>query len=81
MQTLGEKRVRVTFNPDKGEVINDIKQEIAKLIDLLENQRLAEPKDAVPNTERQRLISIAQTELESAAMWAVKAVTTEFLIK
>lgn len=77
MSTLGEKRVRVEFNPSKGEIIQDIKQTTAELINLLESFRSSEPKDSVPNPEFQRLISIAQTEYENAAMWAVKAVTTQ----
>jgi hypothetical protein len=81
MKTLGEKRVRVEFNPSKGEIIQDIKQATATLIDLLEGFRLSEPADSTPNPELQRLISIAQTEYENAAMWAVKAVTTEHLQK
>lgn len=76
MSTLGEKRLRVTFNPSKGELIQDIKQVTAELIDLLESQRLAEPKESPLNPERQRLISLAQTAYEEAGMWAVKAVTS-----
>lgn len=76
METLGQKRVRVTFNPNKGEVIQDIKQATAELIDLLEDQRSAEPQGSPPNPERQRLISLAQTTYEEAAMWAVKAATS-----
>lgn len=76
MSTLGEQRVRVEFNPTKGEIIQDIKQATAELINLLESFRSSEPTDATPSPELQRLISIAQTTYEEAAMWAVKAVTT-----
>jgi hypothetical protein len=74
--SIGEKRVRTQFNPSKGEIIQDIKQATAELINLLESFRSSEPKDSTSNPELQRLISIAQTEYENAAMWAVKAVTT-----
>jgi hypothetical protein len=74
-KTLGEKRVRVEFNPNRGEIIQDMKQATAGLINLLEDQRGAEPTGSPPNPERQRLISLAQTAYEEAAMWAVKAVT------
>ncbi len=69
--TLGQKRVRVTFNPNAhnsvGNVVDEIKQRTAALIDLCEELKAIEP----------RLASIAQTEFESAAMWAVKAATTQ----
>lgn len=77
MKTLGEKRVRVEFNPQKGEIIQDIKQATAELINLLEDFRNAVPYGNPPNPEFQRLITIAQQEYENAAMWAVKAVTTD----
>lgn len=64
-KTLGEKRVRVDFNVTGDSVIDSIKQKTAELINIVEGLK---DKDA-------RLASIAQTEFESAAMWAVKAAT------
>jgi hypothetical protein len=64
-KTVGEMRVRTTFNPDNNSVVDQIKQKTAELIDLCETLK---QKDG-------RLASIAQTEYESAAMWAVKAAT------
>ena len=65
--TLGEKRVRTGFNPSSNLVVDAIKKKTAELIDLCEELKAKEP----------RLAAIAQTEYESAAMWATKAATTE----
>lgn len=64
--TIGEDRVRTSFNPSADSVVDQIKQQTAKLIDLCETLK---SKDA-------RLASLAQTHYEDAAMWAVKAATT-----
>jgi hypothetical protein len=64
--TIGEDRVRITFNPSDNSVVSQIKQKSAELIDLCETLK---EKDA-------RLASLAQTHYEDAAMWAVKAATT-----
>ena len=69
MPTLGEKRVRTTFNPANDDKVSQFKQAYAKLIDSLEELRNQEGID-------QRLVSEAQTNTEAAAMWAVKAVTS-----
>ena len=63
--TTGEKRVRTTFNPSNDDTVSQIKQKTAELINLCETLK---EKDA-------RLASIAQTQYEDAAMWAVKAAT------
>ena len=63
--TLGEQRVRVDFNVTSDDVVSQIKQQTAKLIDLVETLKAKDP----------RLASLAQTEFETAAMWAVKAAT------
>jgi hypothetical protein len=73
-QTLGQKRVKAEFNPAKNDLVDQIKNKSAELIDLLEGMR------NLPLTgtgEKQRLISIAQTEIETACMYAVKANFTE----
>lgn len=73
-QTLGQKRVKAEFNPAKDGHVDVIKNKCAELIDIIEEMR------NFPSTgtgERQRLISLAQTEIENAAMWAVKANFTE----
>lgn len=63
-QTLGEFRVRTTFNPSNVSEIDQIKQKTAELIDLISKVG----KD-------NRLTALAQTAYEEAAMWAVKSAT------
>lgn len=64
-KTVGEKRVRTSFNPSQTDIVDKIKQKSAELINLCEELK---EKDA-------RLASLAQTAYEEAAMWAVKAAT------
>ena len=71
--TLGQKRVKAEFNPAKDDMVSQIKDKAAELIDLLESQRGVRQD----SHEMQRLISIAQTEVETAAMYGVKAVFTD----
>lgn len=66
--SLGEIRVRTEFNPSKDDVVSQIKQKSAELINMCEYLKNEHGKDA-------RLVSIAQTTYEEAAMWAVKAAT------
>lgn len=65
MNTIGEQRVRTEFNPSNDSLVDQIKQKTAELINLCEDLK---SKDG-------RLASLAQTEYETAAMWAVKAAT------
>lgn len=69
-KTIGENRVRIEFNPSNDDTVFQIKQKSAELINLCEGLR---PTDG--NGEKFRLISLAQTSYEEAAMWAVKAAT------
>jgi hypothetical protein len=64
-KTVGESRVRTDFNVSGSDVVTQIKQKSAELIDLCETLKA---KDG-------RLASLAQTSYEEAAMWAVKAAT------
>jgi len=70
--TLGEERVRVSFNPSHNAEVDGIKRKTAELIDAC--QRL---KAATASNEVMRLASLAQTAYEEAGMWAVKAATHE----
>jgi hypothetical protein len=63
--TIGEERVRTSFNPSASGIVDEIKQKSAELIDICETLKI---KDA-------RLASLAQTHYEDATMWAVKAAT------
>lgn len=65
--SLGQRRVRVSFNPNSNTDVEAIKRTIASLIDFCENHKHKDPW----------LASLAQASLEEAAMWAVKLVTTE----
>jgi len=66
-ESIGRKRVRVSFNPSKDNLVDQIKGLTADLIDLCEEMKSLDP----------RLASLAQTAYEEAAMWAVKAATTQ----
>jgi len=76
MITLGEQRVRTSFNPSNDSLVDQVKQKTAELINLMQQFKDDTFAQSGPlNSEKFRLIAIAQTEYESAAMWAVKAVT------
>lgn len=75
MATIGEQRVRTTFNPSANGAVDQIKQKSAELIDLCEKLRGPSEKGSTVPGETQRLISVAQAAYEEAAMWAVKAAT------
>lgn len=63
--SIGEKRVRTTFNPSQSDIVSKLKQKSAELINICEQLKEKDP----------RLASLAQTSYEEAAMWAVKAAT------
>lgn len=67
-KTLGENRVRTDFNVDGNDAVTQIKRMSAELIDLCETLKN-------DDGERNRLVAIAQHDIEQAAMWAVKAAT------
>ncbi len=70
--TLGERRVRLAFNPSANSLVDEIKITTAELIDLCEANKL---KGDQAFSETNRLWTLAQTHYEDAAMWAVKAAT------
>lgn len=74
--SLGERRVRIDFNIGDDSEVNHIKKVLAEMINYLEDQRSADEKNPQYAGEKQRLISMAQTEIEQACSTAVKAVTT-----
>lgn len=81
--TLGEKRVRTDFNTSGFGAVENIKVKAAEFINLLEgykNDFVSTYYDSpAPENagEFLRLISLAQTKAEEAAMFGVKAVTVE----
>lgn len=62
--TLGQKRVQRNFNPSANPIVESLKDDYANLIDKLEFMR---------DSKNGREISIAQTELETSCMYAVKS--------
>jgi hypothetical protein len=77
--SLGASRVRESFNPSGNEMVDKIKRYTADLIDLCEEIKEAYSAyaDHPPNSEAIRCAALAQTAYEEAAMWAVKATTTD----
>ena len=76
--TKGEYRVGITFNPSGDGMVGQIKQAAADLIDLIEMIPLQEMDSAygeMRGDEIARLKALAQTDIETAAMHAVKAAT------
>lgn len=64
-KSIGESRVRTEFNPSQKDLVSQINQKSAELINLCEELKARDG----------RLASLAQTGYEEAAMWAVKAAT------
>jgi hypothetical protein len=82
IKTVGEQRVRTSFNPSQTDTVDLIKQKSAELINLCEELKVSKIASGEVSLEEQlkkgeflRLVSLAQTSYEEAAMWAVKAAT------
>ena len=77
--TKGEYRVGIDFNPSRDDKVGRIKRAAADLIDLLDElvppRGVSTNEAALQQGEVQRLKDLAQTYIEDAAMWGVKAVT------
>lgn len=76
--TKGEYRVGINFNPSNDDMVGQIKRKAADLIDLIgtiPSHGTQDTNTAGEFSEVSRLKALAQTEIESAAMWAVKAAT------
>jgi hypothetical protein len=71
--TKGEYRVGVSFNPSGTSVVDEIKRKAAELIDLVET--ITTDGETDQYIEVCRLKALAQTDIETAAMHAVKAAT------
>ncbi|MDB9567837.1 MULTISPECIES: Acb2/Tad1 domain-containing protein [Providencia] len=68
--TFGQKAVGLSFNPSNDSLVDHFKVKLADLID--EANAVRETSD---DPEVKRMASIAITELQTAQMWIVKAVT------
>lgn len=80
--TLGQFRVGVNFNPSNNKLVDNIKAKAAELIDLIDLTRISgevslHDELAPLAVEKDRLANIAQDQIESAAMFAVKAATKQ----
>ena len=69
-QSFGEKAVGLSFNPSHDDLVHQVKQRYAVIIDEMNALRLR-----AESPEVKRLASIAITEAQGAQMWAVKAIT------
>jgi len=72
--TKGEYRVGINFNPSGDDLVGQIKRQAADLIDLIDTINGDDPLSSKAG-EVARLKALAQTHIEDAAMWAVKAAT------
>ncbi len=74
-KTLGEFRVRTDFNVSGSSYVDEIKKRSAELVDFID-QAAGKPEwDARHTGEFNRLKALALTNLETAAMYAVKMAT------
>lgn len=71
--TKGEYRVGINFNPSGDDLVGQIKRKAADLIDLIES--IPSDRESERGNEAGRLKALAQTDVETAAMHAVKAAT------
>jgi hypothetical protein len=69
--TLGQKRVRMSFNPSSNDRVDLIKEKAADLIDLMNGY-----SDQARDPELKRCLALAMTHIEDGAMWGVKGVTS-----
>lgn len=69
--TFGQKAVGITFNPSNNESVNRVKQQFADIIDDLDGFR----NDPNMSDGAKRHASVAITDLETAQMRAIKALT------
>lgn len=69
-QTYGEQAVGLGFNVGGREDVTNCKAGFAALIDQMHELRLTSD-----DAEQRRLASVAITEMQTAQMWAVKALT------
>jgi hypothetical protein len=70
--SLGAQRVRMDFNPTKNNDVHVIKSMTGALINICSE---LDKKGGKESVEKRRLIALANTAYEEAAMWAIKAAT------
>jgi hypothetical protein len=74
-KTLGQKRVRIDFNPSADDAVGQIKKGAADLIDQVFNLPTPDGMHPQDVSEFMRYKALAMTDIETAAMYAVKAAT------
>ena len=83
-KTLGEKRIRTSFNVSGNDAVAKFKNKTAELIDDLQSIKndevsktyeLSEEALKYISGEKLRLIALAQTAYEESTFWSVKALT------
>jgi len=78
-QTLGEKRVHLSFNPSSDSKIDQFKKMMAEAIDFCNSEIVPMINDVnhpnnIESGEINRCLNIAMTHLETAQMFGVKAI-------
>lgn len=73
--TIGEARVRTDFNVTENDTVAQLKKSSAELINLISS--ITDGEIRKNPAEVGRLKSLAMTAVEEAAMWAVKAETSQ----
>ena len=68
--SYGQRACGVSFNPGGTPAVAAIKEQFAALVDTLHAGR-----EAATDPEVKRMFSVAVTEVQTAQMWAVKAIT------
>lgn len=71
--SFGEKRVGISFNPSKLPEVDEVKRKHAFLINYMKSIQ-----DDATNPEVKRLCAESMTQLETACMFAVKALTYSY---
>lgn len=88
--TEGQKRVRLSFNPSALTRVEDFKKTMAKAIDLLVEEAelvkvslydMREKEYNSLNSDFQREIATAKTQIQQASMWGVLALTSSITFK
>ena len=68
--SYGEKAVGITFNPGNSDEVYKVKALCAELIN-----RMVDLRSTGTSADQRHLVSVAITELQTAQMWCVKAIT------
>lgn len=71
-KTLGQKLVKVDFNPSNDSLVNDLKKDFANLIDKVNNIKQENERSA-----RAREVAISIQHLQTASMFAVSSIFAE----